>query len=681
MKNKKLLITQMIWGFLVFFLILNVQGRLIEISADRTQVTLAAGESTTINLTVKNNQNLDDTVKLDKTCTVAENVVLGASELTIPAGGNRTFTATVSIPMGKPTKTYGVIITAVPLRLLGKVSREEDWHYVGIIVKVKGSSKGVSESKDIHLIPQSDLVDYVKEGDISLDLYLNPTLTSSKGDYVLRNGDDVCVGDVLAGDFLPKLPGTPGPPTPGEWRSDGGSCDSPPIVLVDDIDEVIADIESGFYDAETYTAQICWSFGRHKQKCTIDGNLICEYKCEPKFSGGIKLTSDNSLKVTNPGEITIDVKCNLRCIMFVKRTYDWKTELDKYGRFRATTVEDESLLGYMLATPEINLNARYTLNAIENEKMPKIELKKSRINKVGDSYIIRILVMNTGEQLAKIDKIELNLQDYEILSQPKEVETGAVKEIIVKSKNLALIGETLKLTVRYRADRLGCLETKNFEEIFDLGNYKKLKPIVSAQVYRADVKGDCENTYYSCYSPDREGNFYVAYECFNRDPYFTPRNGRVDLKFDISRIAKQLDSGSEILSAKLYLNVNKINKPQQISILSLDNNNWISKDCVPGGDICTQPYCPECLQLYDLNGEVIASKFISNSGIHEFDITDIFKRKVNAKEEYISLQIRGEEDVWNTLGKDSCLNPKDWDKKNIAISGSTATYLQILLSS
>ena len=188
------------------------------------------------------------------------------------------------------------------------------------------------------------------------------------------------------------------------------------------------------------------------------------------------------------------------------------------------------------------------------------------------------------------------------------------------------------------------------------------------------VHGACDNSYYSCYSAN-EGSLFAGYKCYKTaSGFFAPATERFNLRFDLSDIPKN----GAVLGAKLYLKASDVSKKQAINVYSADKIPEVVK-CLPGGDICTKPYCGECKPLYDLDGTVASSAEISSAGQYSFDVTSPVKEKL-ASDGIVSLQIRGADGLWESQGQSSCTIENDWDKRDISFDagGRDGPYLEIV---
>jgi hypothetical protein len=295
--------------------------------------------------------------------------------------------------------------------------------------------------------------------------------------------------------------------------------------------------------------------------------------------------------------------------------------------------------------------------------------------------------------------VSLNIPGYRILYAPASVNPGERTNILLETSAQDITG--LKADMKYTSEKTGCLKTKKFSGTFyvgactsnrdcDDGNYEtedfcnnpgtadsyctntkytSIKAVASTQSYGMEVSGDCSNKYYSCYTPNRDGKYIAGEQCYNTvDKYRTDAGARFTLKYDLATLKK----GLGISSVRLYLTADDIASPQDIVAYSADNN-WEGANCIPGGDICTQPYCPECMQAQNLAGTLLSSTHVETPGKYFLDVTQYVKEKYAAGEQYVTLQIRGAET------KASCDKLGDWTRNDISFNAQdSAPYLKIL---
>ncbi|MEM2918071.1 MAG: hypothetical protein QXY62_01015 [Candidatus Altiarchaeota archaeon] len=652
--------TKIFWTFIVLlFLVLSVNAKDIELFTSPDSANVNAGSTATFTLTIKNNQEVSEGISILLAGEAATWASSSRDKFTISAGGTENVVLRVTPPANTLTGTYILKVSASNLK--------DKWDIKDIKISVLGTkTSGISISEKVALSPVGALPTYLDFGNVRLNLYFNPKLIV--GDYILKNGDEVCVGDSF------KLQQNS---VGGDWWDDGGPVDSPPVYIVPDLGQAIWQISQRAFDAPTYQAYICYFNGYCSRdcpkpyepkggcpigcgpRCTVDGTLVCSPICETNSKGVELGKTENEFIISKEGEISADIQCTLQCIFFVKKCPlfdDAEHSLKTYG-FLATNPD----------TWEFSVNL--SLKAVKNEIKPQLKILDSKMSKVNAAYAIRAIVKNSGENTAKIDKISLNLPEYKILYAPKVLSPSEESEIIIEINPVILENflEDIKITFEYRADKLGCLSSKEFKETITLSGLTNFPLIKSVQVYKMIVEGDCKNEYYACASPNKEGKFYVGYQCNNKDPYFVTSAERVNLMFDLS----SLPENANVLSAKLFLPVEAVNEPLTISIFEIDD--FDQKNCEPGGDICTQPYCKECSPSFELQGKLIETKKISMPGSYSFDISKIVKNK-----KLIAFQVQGSnENKWAEKAESSCTKPKEWDHYDLQLS---KPYLKILFT-
>ncbi|MBN2251727.1 MAG: hypothetical protein JW724_06615, partial [Candidatus Altiarchaeota archaeon] len=127
-----------------------------------------------------------------------------------------------------------------------------------------------------------------------------------------------------------------------------------------------------------------------------------------------------------------------------------------------------------------------------------------------------------------------------------------------------------------------------------------------------------------------------------------------------------------VSSARLVLNALKMNKAQDVEVYRI-NNDWPQVSCSPGGDICTQPYCAECKPLYEASPSLLSSVKVSSLGDYYVDVTDAVKKACGGDKK-LSLQIRGDEGVWDISGVSSCGADYEWNEYGVSFQ-STGTKM------
>ncbi|MCK4429623.1 MAG: hypothetical protein KAU95_04555 [Candidatus Aenigmarchaeota archaeon] len=315
--------------------------------------------------------------------------------------------------------------------------------------------------------PSEDLKQYINPGKLGVNYYFNPKLVD-RG-YVLKAGDQCCVGDTVS---VEKSTFS------GEWFRKGGPKDTPPVLWVDDLNEVKRKINEGTFNATTYKAFVCYSINiKETTKCAVKGVLVCSADCKDVGNHGF---SGGKFEVTKEGIIQIGANCSTNCIYFVNgrtetektqtKWQDWIVDLPNCG------VKDIPISDFMTLDSQIkNVLSMVTINATKGTRGPDLRIQKAFYNPriiIGDPLYVKLSVKNTGDLEAKLDKINLSVS-AKILYCPKTLGAGEESEIIIE----AMVEDTanLELELEYRSDKLGCLPTKDFKETFNLGRIEVIK--------------------------------------------------------------------------------------------------------------------------------------------------------------------------------------------------------------
>lgn len=208
---------------------------------------------------------------------------------------------------------------------------------------------------------------YIKEGrfegrrkkhrsvaDIVAIDFFEGTQTSSKG-FSLNSNDEVCVGDIIE---------VVNSGLEGEWYTKGGDIDSPPVLWVENLTEVVDKINKEKFSTDVHRAFICtFAFPDFEgpKECLVDAQVICESSCWLSVEGPVE-RDGNRIKVTGEGEINITAACIPQCIMFVDRkaqTYFWQPRgAEVYQR----ELYLPSAYGYMVFCPHVDDPYEYDIN-------------------------------------------------------------------------------------------------------------------------------------------------------------------------------------------------------------------------------------------------------------------------------------------------------------------------------
>jgi len=512
-----------------------------------------------------------------------------------------------------------------------------------------------------------------------LNLYFDPKISSADG-YNLNNGDDACSMNKYYANAN----------TQGDYFGDGGPSDSPPVVMVDNLEKTKEDIKSGAYKPVTYFTPLGsywqWCFYCDPscigiEGCTcyarVDGKVlywytnipcggirktavICQSPCETKVTGASSLKEGSYFTAYGSGKLDVELICKTSCII-----YDEITKSTEYINLNnpETGVSDGGANALVSS-------AKYSLNVVKDARKPALGVPSYSYSQVGDKTIVKAVVENKGDVIAYIDKISLSIPDYQILYRPGEIPPGGSGELLIETVSKDITG--LKAQLDYSSEKTGCLRSKRFKLTALLGScqtdkdcndgnyvtddtcnnpgtadsyctnsqYQSMKAVESSQTYGVDITGECSNKYYSCVTPNDIGRFSAGYKCYNtQNKFMTNANSRFVMKFDLTTIPKDLATKA----AKLDLTALKVDMPQDVSIYAIDGK-WTGTNCEPDGDICSRPYCPECSTAHDIQGTLLDTKRINQDGEYSFDVSNYVKDKYAKGERYVAFQIRGSEE-------------------------------------
>ncbi len=303
---------------------------------------------------------------------------------------------------------------------------------------------------------------------------------------------------------------------------------------------------------------------------------------------------------------------------------------------------------------------------------PKVELSIGGDGSVkfDETNNLRVILKNTGDADVSIASIHSNPEGKLVSCDSDIVTPGQQVECLYSVTPVQ--GQGLSIQVSY--DYKSCGRSQIGLVTKTLMDSKVVKPLLKEQSYLMGVHGACDNSYYSCYSAS-EGNLFAGYKCYKTaNGFFAPATERFNLRFDVSEVPKDV----QIIGATLHLKASDIGKSQTVQVYSVDKIPEAVK-CLPGGDICTQPYCGECKPLYDIDGTVASSTEISSTGQYSFNLTNQLKDKM-AGDGIVSLQIRGAEGLWESQGQSSCSVENEWDKRDVSFDagGRDGPYLEIV---
>jgi len=536
--------------------------------------------------------------------------------------------------------------------------------------------------------------------------------------------DEVCVGDKFR---LQKGVNK------GEYWQDGGNEDSPPVYWVDDVEKIVDKVLDYHRQKKTQQSDVCptekvadgyvdqltglplhslkveGKIGMEGNKLTVVnytdsdyalfiGNMICSLKEKGLDVKGLEKQGDNYVVL---GKDVVDFTA----------TFDVECAYYLYGEgfaFEGVQIQDLGqdlglCLGFntlkvplvIQAGPEAtvldwgthnvkyyskadffkvgNITLKKTIKVVDTAN-PKLSLQVQGAEdlKPGEKNVIRVLVKNEGVVDAEVIKVSAD-GSYSFISCDSEVmKPGDETECLLSIA--PAMGQGLKVDVDYRYKSCGKTKTGSVSKV--LIDSTMIMPAASAQVYSIDVHGGCENQYYGCYSPDNDGKFAAGYECYNTGgQYYSPVRERFDLRFVLPDLTSKT-----VLGASLNLFATNANRAQEVRVFS-GKVDWTPTSCSASGDICARPYCEQCAPLFDFAGGVERSaQTIGSGGKVSYDLTDQVKEAYSGGLSALDLQVRGEEDVWASAGKDSCGRKDDWIKQDAEFAGIVGSkpYLEIV---
>jgi len=517
--------------------------------------------------------------------------------------------------------------------------------------------------------------------------------------------DQVCVGDrfkIVKG------------ANKGEYWNDGGNSDSPAIYWVDDVEKIVdgllkfheesgitADqactssaVRDGFVDPVTgipvYTYPTGLWGGVNWGDTT--GNMVCS--TYPAYVESSLKTEGDYYVVTGDGTFDLELSIPVRCMFYYYGGSGGQSQCPDYTLLKVPTVityesgyedymggawgsmggsagnrdyytkSDFFSVGNLTLTKKIRVGSP-TPASVDLEVAGKDELVS------GKSGVVRLIVKNKGAAGITIKKAYAS-SDYKFIScDSLFLESGKEAECLLSVTPQT--GKGLKVSVDYEYP--SCASTKNGTASVELIGSRVVSLTSSVQVYSISVHGGCENQYYGCSVPDKDGKFAAGYKCYNTgDQYYSPVKERFDLRFDLPDLTSKT-----VLGASLNLFATNANRAQEVKVFS-GKVDWTPTSCSASGDICSRPYCEQCASLFDFAGGVQRSAQTISGGKVSYDLTDQVKEAYSSGLSTLSLQLRGEEDVWASAGKDSCGRLNDWVKQDVEFAGSVGgkPYLEIV---
>lgn len=348
--------------------------------------------------------------------------------------------------------------------------------------KVEITISQAQQQSYAHDQPSTETVSVVKPESIGINYYGNLRLID-RG-YIINNQGECCTDSKMKLDSLSLS---------GEWFTKGGPRDSPPIEWVDNLEEVKRKIDNREFTTTVYDALVCnWRAVKEKEtgpeRCEVRAALICSSSCKLLPSSKVSLDStNNEIIVKEEGTHTLEYDCPVDCIFFIDRR-------------NMTSKHSNKLLSDVYGYAEIkgnlkNIKQSIMVRAKKGERGPDLELISSKIGKEslkeGEKFYIKLKIKNIGDKEAKLDKIFLNINNYEFVYSPKTLKPGEEGEILIKARADNIT--TLNIDFNYRADSIGCLKTLNFKEKFSIGNIRLV-----GKLKKCGAQADCSSQEICC---------------------------------------------------------------------------------------------------------------------------------------------------------------------------------------
>jgi hypothetical protein len=403
----------------------------------------------------------------------------------------------------------------------------------------------------------------------------------------------------------------------------------------------------------------------------LKGSVVCSLKPLKSDAAGLPYV-DGSFKALKEGMIDFSQKNRLDCTFYLYGGIS----LGDFLELRAPSlvvgadaqvikISDPFFVGELGVSKKLN---------VVSPAHPKVEVSVAGTDniKFGESNTLRLLVKNLGDVNVSVNYVnsrpvgKLVSCDFGVLSPGRE---GECLYTVTPVR-----GEGLSIQFSYIYKSCGKaqvgLESKT------LISSKVLEPFLSEQVYSMGVHGGCENSYYACNNVIGRPSLFAGYKCYkSSNGFFNPASERFVLKFNLSSLPKGLD----ISGARLNLYSNSVGKSQKLGVYSVDSD-WAGVSCVPGGDICTKPYCGECAPMHNLGGSLQSTTDVVSPGPVGLDVSSLVKEAYSRGDRYVSVQVRGAEGVWEKDGDSSCSLLDGWEKLDVSfdsVSGN-GPYLEIV---
>jgi hypothetical protein len=339
----------------------------------------------------------------------------------------------------------------------------------------------------------------------------------------LNNNDEVCVGDVLS---------TKNVKIQGEWFNKGGPWDTPPMLFVDNLTEVVNQINSKNYTTKTYPTLVCSWFPGYIEpdNCVVEGQVICESNCIFEVEGAEE--NGNKITISKEGPAGVKTVCEPRCVMFIDRgrkqeeqqnesiEQDWESKIREnlisslsggrspdsfepaYGYMslcEAVSIKETNQVGscrlsngfskrgdtfssgnynWKGESKDIKLEKKFTFSAKPSSKGPEIQLKPYLPENPSSRFIARLGVENIGDARAYIDKIEVTNTGFKVLYSPEKIEPEEKTEILLEI--MPANNGDISFKIEYSSETLGCLTQKDFSASASLKAGTDIKSICTS---------------------------------------------------------------------------------------------------------------------------------------------------------------------------------------------------------
>jgi len=521
---------------------------------------------------------------------------------------------------------------------------------------------------------------------------LSARITIPEDIKLVTSGSAVVTGEVCAGENIQAVKGV----SKGEWWDDGGNADSPPVYWVDDVENLAKSllnrqttknffsettVPDGYVDPITNVPVYTKNFvlgnvpASLSLKGTVTGNIVCSLKQKP----GTGLPAEGA-PVSGESEVEVDVTYIVECMYYyysggcAAKPSGFFSEKVGYCLFNVPAVVEAK--GYQSIEDFFKVGEISVKRKIKVVKpaAPGVEVSvpASGAIQANSRNVLKIDVKNTGDVDISVKDIDSPAPHGFISCDAVTVKPGSTTECLLSITPAAGEGLDVKVSYEYRY----CGKTVKASVVKSLINSNVIMSKSAVQVYAIDVHGACENQYYACSPAASQEKYSVGYKCFaGQSGYYTPTVGRLGLTYDLSGIPP----GTDISAARFVLTASGAGRPQELALYSV-SGDLSPMSCVPGGDICTRPYCKECEPLFALSGEKVSTQSVSGPGKYSFDITELLKKAYSGGQKTLSFQVRAEEGLWSSEGSSSCDKENDWVEQGIDLrsAGDDGPHIEIV---